>query len=139
MMKQRLSLATILAIGVVVTLFSACVWAARGDDTSTGKPKGLLVDLEKAKGRLGPAYKLAYQFTPGESYRTKVVHLATVETKVKGVAQTTRSRTISTRAWKIRDVDPSGNITFDHSVERVEMWNSVDGRQDVSYDSASGE
>src|SRR5437773_634071 len=125
-MKKRLSLATIIAVGVVVTLFSACVLAARGDETTSEKPKQVLVDLEKAKGRLGPAHKLAYQFAAGEVYRTKVVHLATVETKVKGVAQTTRSRTISTRVWKITDVEANGNITFDHSVERVEMWNSVD-------------
>jgi hypothetical protein len=147
-MKKRMNYATLLAVGIVLTLFSACVLAARGDEPPAAKPdepaatkstpvkvKDVLVDLEKAKDRLSPAYKLAYRFTPGEAVRTKVVHLATVDTKIKGTKQTTKSRTISTRAWKIHDVDGAGNITFDNTVERVEMWNSVEGRQEVHYDS----
>jgi hypothetical protein len=136
-MKTRLDFATVLAVGIVVTLLSACVLAARGDDVASGKGKDVLVDLEKAKSRLAPEHRLAYRFKPGEVIRTKVVHLATVETKIKGVAQTTKSRTVSTRVWRIRDVDAAGNITFDNAVERVEMWNSVEGRQESHYDSAT--
>ncbi len=138
-MKTRLNLTTVLAIGIVLSLFSACVLAARGDDAlkSTGDAKKVLVDLEKAKDRLAPAHRLAYRFSSGEVFRTKVVHLATVDTKIKGVSQTTKSRTISTRSWQIREVDATGNITFDNAVERVEMWNSVEGRQEVHYDSAT--
>jgi hypothetical protein len=136
-MKTRLNFATVLAVGIVVTLFSACVLAARGDEAANGKGKDVLVDLEKAKDRLAPAYRLAYRFASGEIVRTKVVHLATVETKIKGVAQTTKSRSVSTRAWRIREVDRQGNITFDNVVERLEMWNSVEGRQEVHYDSAT--
>lgn len=135
-MKQRPSFATLFALGIVATLFSACVLAARGDEKPAAKDKSVLADLEKAKERLAPTYRLAYQHQAGDLLRTKVVHLATVETKIKGVAQTTKSRTVSTRLWKIRAVDAQGNITFDHSVEQVEMWNSVDGRQEVHYDSA---
>jgi len=135
-MKTRLNLATLLAVCVVLMLFSACVFAARGDDGPTSG-KNVLVDLEKAKDRLAPAYKMGYRFTPGEVLRTKVVHLAKVETKVKGVANNTSSRTVSTRAWQIREVDAAGNITFDNTVEQVEMWNSVEGRQEAHYDSAT--
>src|SRR4051812_42740784 len=135
-MKIRLNVATVLAVCVVLMLFSACVLAARGEDTA-GSGKKVLVDLEKTKDRLAPAYKLAYRFAPGEVVRTKVVHLAKVETKIKGAAQNTSSRTISTRAWKIREVDAGGNITFDNTVEQVEMWNSVEGRQEAHYDSTT--
>ena len=140
-MKPRLSLATLLAWGIVATLFSACVLAARGAETPAAKgtkDTDALAELEKAKAKVAPTYRLAYQQKAGDSLRTRVVHLATVETKIKGVAQSTKSRTVSTRLWKIRDVDAAGNITFDHSVERVEMWNSVEGRQEVHYDSADG-
>ena len=136
-MKTRLNFATILAVGIVVTLFSACLLAARGDEPASTKSKNVLVDLEKAKDRLAPTHRLAYRFTAGETVRTKVVHLATVETKIKGVAQTTKSRTVSTRAWRIREVDREGNITFDNIVEQLEMWNGVEGRQEVHYDSAT--
>ena len=149
-MKTRLDFATVLALGIVLSLFSACVLVARGyetDDKATndkpsaddkpqeGKSKNVLADLEKAKDRVAPTYRLGYRFQPGEVVRTRVVHLATVETKIKGVSQNTKSRTVSTRAWKIREVDSAGNITFDNTVERVEMWNSVEGRQEVHYDS----
>jgi hypothetical protein len=136
-MKTRLDFATVLALGIVLSLFSACVLAARGDDTAkpAEKTKNVLADLEKAKASVAASYKLGYRFRPGETVRTKVVHLATVETKIKGVEQSTKSRTISTRAWNIREVDAAGNITFDNVVERVEMWNSVEGREQVHYDS----
>jgi len=135
-MKRRLSFATLLALGIVATLFSACVLAARGEEKPAAKEKDLAGELEKAKQKLAPTYRLAYQHKAGDLMRTRVVHLATVETKIKGVAQTTKSRTVSTRLWNIRDVDAQGNITFDHSVERVEMWNSIEGRQEVHFDSA---
>src|SRR4051812_43777226 len=101
-MKVRLNFATVLAVCIVLTLLSACVLAARGDDSATSG-KNVLVDLEKAKDRLGPGYRLSYRFTVGEVLLTKVVHLAKVETKIKGVAQTTSSRTVSTRSWRIRE------------------------------------
>src|SRR6476620_3475817 len=118
-MKTRLDFATVLALGIVLSLFSACVLVARGyetDDKATndkpaaedkppeGKSKNVLADLEKAKDRVAPTYRLGYRFQPGEVVRTRVVHLATVETKIKGVAENTKSRTVSTRAWNIREV-----------------------------------
>ena len=134
-MKTRNRFTTLLAVGIVLTLFSACLLVARGEDNAAAKPKSVLADLEKAKNRVLPGIQLAYHFTPGEVVRTKVVHLATVETKIKGTAQTTKSRTVSTRAWRIREIDASGNITFDNLVERLEMWNGVEGREEVHYDS----
>src|SRR5205085_11501887 len=61
-MKTRLNLATILAVGIVVTLFSACLLAARGGEPATPKASKVLVDLEKAKDRLAPGHRLAYRF-----------------------------------------------------------------------------
>jgi hypothetical protein len=133
-MKTRRNLTTLVALAIVITMFSACVLWARGEDAK----KSALSELEKAKQRVAPAYKLGYRFQKDDVVRTKVVHLATVETKIKGTAQETKSRSISTRAWRIRDVDAAGNITFDNVVERLEMWNHVEGRQEVFYDSASG-
>ncbi len=133
-MKTRLNYATLLAVGIVVTLFSACVLVARGVDGTT-KEKQVLVDLEKAKDRILPGFRLAYQLKAGETLRTKVVHLAKVDTKIKGTAQSTTSRTISTRAWRVRDVDAAGNITFENVIEKLEMWNSVEGREESHYNS----
>src|SRR5262245_140600 len=133
-MKTRLNFATLLTLGILVTLFSACVLAARGDGAAA-KEKQVLVDLEKAKDRLSPGYRLAYHFASGDVLRTKVVHVAKVDTKIKGTAQSTTSRTISTRTWRIRDVDAAGNITFENVVEKIEMWNSVEGREESHFNS----
>jgi len=135
-MQTRLTLATLLAVVTVATLFSACVLAARGDEPAKPKAADLTAELAKVKDKLAPTYQLAYKFAAGEQFRTKVIHLATVETKIKGVAQATNSRTVSTRQWRIKQVTPQGEIVFENIVERVEMWNSVEGRQEVKYDSA---
>jgi hypothetical protein len=138
MTPRRQNFTTAVALAIVITMFSTCVLLARGDDDAA-KGKNVLSDLAKAKERVAPTYRLAYSFQSGDVMRTKVTHLATVETKIKGASQTTRSRSISTRAWRIREVDPTGNITFDNVVERLEMWNHVDGREPVHYDSAGGQ
>src|SRR5262245_27832333 len=116
-MKTRLDFATILAACIVLSLFSACVLAARGNEPVAArgeepaaargrepakpaeKSKDVLAALEKAKDNVASTYKLGYKFRPGETVRTKVVHLVSVESKIKGTAQNTKSRSISTRAW----------------------------------------
>jgi len=83
----------------------------------------------------GGEIKLAYKFKPGEIFRTKVTHLATVDTKVSGVQQIVKTRSISGKAWNIQSVDASGNITFTHTVEWVDLWNKVSDRPEVKFDS----
>ena len=83
-------------------------------------------------------YELVYKLTPGEEIRTQVVHLVTVESKIKGFTQTAKTRSVSTRLWKIVGVDAKGNITLDNSVEAVDMWQSHTddkGAKEVSYNS----
>ena len=135
-MQTRLTLATVLAVVTVASLFSACVLAARGDEPTKPGGADLAAELAKVKDKLAPTYQLAYKFAASEQFRTKVVHLATVETKIKGVAQTTNSRTTSTRLWRIKQVTSQGEIVFENVIERVEMWNSVEGRKELKYDSA---
>jgi hypothetical protein len=141
-MKSALSLPTVLTAIVIVILFGACVVAAaRGDETPAkpSKPKDVAAELAKAKEKLAPTYTLAYKFKPGDEVRTKVVHLVTVETKIKGATQTAKTRTVSTKLWRIRELNQQGHIVFEHVVEHVDMWNSVSGRAEVRFDSASGE
>ena len=82
---------------------------------------------------------LRYQFTPGETLRTKVVHQATVRTTVEGTSQTASTVSKSTKVWFVNEVDDEGHITFVHSVEHVDMKNEVTGREGIVYDSRSDE
>jgi hypothetical protein len=81
-------------------------------------------------------FLLRYQFTAGEVFRTKVTHLVALETTIQGVTETARTRSVSTKAWKIDKVSPDGEVTFDYVVESVSMWQQMSGRQEVRYDSA---
>ncbi len=92
--------------------------------------------LDAVKKKLTtPAYDLRYKYTASEQVRWKVVHLVTVETKIQGVTQTARTRSVSTKCWKVSRIDEQGNIVFDHLVENVDMWQKVTGRQEIRYNS----
>ncbi len=91
-----------------------------------------------ASGALAEDHELAYKLKAGEEIRTQVVHQVTVESKIKGVTQTARTRSVSTRVWKIVSVDAQGNITLENSVADVNMWQSHTddkGTKEVSYNS----
>jgi hypothetical protein len=89
----------------------------------------------EGEDKTAETYDLAYKFRDGQSFHTKVLHLVTVETKIKGSSQVARTRSLSTKTWKILKVHDNGNITFVHSVDHVDMSQSVTGRQDVTYNS----
>ncbi|MEZ6112686.1 MAG: hypothetical protein R3C99_16990 [Pirellulaceae bacterium] len=102
--------------------------------------ESLTEKLEKAKSSVPQVeFELRYKFTPGETIKTQVVHVATTETKIKGNTQTSKSRAVSTKVWKIDAVHEDGSITFTHSVENVEMWQQVTDRPEVRYDSRTDE
>jgi hypothetical protein len=84
-------------------------------------------------------YTLRYRFEPNSTLRSKVVHLVTVETRIKGTSQVAKTRSASTKVWKIQKVDDQGQTTFVHSVAHVDMWQSVTGRQVVRFNSATDE
>jgi len=80
-------------------------------------------------------YLLRYQFAKGEQVEWKVVHLGTTETKIQGNTQTSKSRSVSTKAWQVTDVAADGNFTFSHSVTNVNMWQQLSDRPEVRYNS----
>jgi hypothetical protein len=88
-----------------------------------------------AKSQEPPTYELKYKCAVGDEVRWRVVHVVTVDTKIKGVSQTAKTRSVSSKLWKVTGVDESGNITFAHIIEDVDMWQSVTGREDVTYNS----
>lgn len=89
----------------------------------------------KATAEDATEYTLKYKCQPGDELRWRVVHVVTVETKIKGVAQTAKTRSVSSKLWKVTGVDEQGQITFAHVIEDVDMWQSVTGREDVTYNS----
>lgn len=78
---------------------------------------------------------LRYQFAKGEQVEWKVVHLGTTETKIQGNTQTSKSRSVSTKAWQVTEIGADGNFTFTHSVTNVNMWQQLSDRPEVRYNS----
>ncbi|MCS7238398.1 MAG: hypothetical protein NZ899_09015 [Thermoguttaceae bacterium] len=86
----------------------------------------------------GP-YLLRYRFQPGEIVRWEVVQQARVKTTVGGTTQTAESVARSVKLWKVLETKPDGTATFEHRVESVEMWQKLTGREEVRYNSQSGQ
>jgi hypothetical protein len=115
---------TITAIGLL--LAPALLWAE--EDLS----KQL---SEATKKYASTPVLLAYKFKPGEVVRTKITHQVAVDTKVKGVSQQAKTRSVSAKTLQIVSVSKEGNFTLRHQVDWVDMWNSVTDRPEVKYDS----
>lgn len=98
---------------------------------------GAAADAPQDSAATGDAerYQLRYQFSPGEVFRCKVTHLTTVETRIRDVTETVQTRSVSTKAWKIVEVSATGEVTFTYTVEDVNMWQQVSGREEIRYDS----
>lgn len=115
-MRSTNSLVAILLCGLVAPLFAADATAA--DD--------VLTELKAAKQKAArQTYLLQYKFREGDTIRHKVVHRTTTETRVGKVTDQIQTRSISTKAWKVTDVDEKGRATFVHMVEDVDMWNHI--------------
>ena len=111
------------------------------DDTAKVEPQAEATkeDAKEAPASAEkPTYQLRYIFRPDETIRWRVVHQALVRTTVSGTTQTAETRSESIKLWQVKEVDETaGQATFVHSVESVDMRQSVSGRQDVHYNSAT--
>lgn len=80
-------------------------------------------------------YKLAYKCRPNETIYSKVTHLVTVETKIRGTEEVARTRSISTKLWRVKSVAADGKIVFEHLVDHVDMWQTAAGGKELKYNS----
>jgi hypothetical protein len=120
-----------LTLAMAASLLTIGSFAA--DDNKANR---LTDKLDAAKAELtAQKHHLRYKFSSGEQVRWKAVHLVTFETKIQGNTQTAKSRSTSTKAWKVSKVDPQGNITLVHMVESVDMWQHVSGRPEIRFNS----
>ena len=91
---------------------------------------------EQSIGQEIPTYRLVYRFSPGETVKWKVVHRAKVNTTVSGTTQTAETTSSSVKVWRVTHVDAErGHVTFEHSVESVDMRQQLTGREEVRYNS----
>lgn len=91
-------------------LFACCLWTApaviAADDGG---------DAQKTK------HLLRYQLKPGQEIHFEVEHLAKTKTRIRGTEELSNVRTVSTKVWRVVDVNDKGEMTFEHLVADVEM------------------
>lgn len=90
----------------------------------------------RAAGRqCGAIVRSEVQVAPGEEIRTEVVHRATVQTTIQGTSQTAETLSKSIKVWKISNVFADGAVAFTHLVESIDMWQKMQGRTEIRYNS----
>jgi hypothetical protein len=94
-------------------------------------------DVPPAGGK--PKYDLQYKFKAGEVTRWEVLHRAVVDSTIQTTNQTAETRSKSVKSWRVEKVTTAGRITLVHSVESIDMWQKMQGRQEVTYNSLKDE
>lgn len=84
-------------------------------------------------------YDLRYKFKTGDVVHYEVQHRMNVRNTIDEETQEASSQTKSTKAWRIIDVMPNGEIELMNLVERVRMKNKLPGKDEQEYDSDSDE
>lgn len=97
--------------------------------------QGLSTQVKDAAAALATeTYLLQYKFHDQEVLRYQVEHVSTVDTRMSGTQQTSKSHSASTKAWNVEDTQ-GDNITFTHMIEDVQLWQETTGREPVRYNS----
>lgn len=114
---------------------AAATEGANSESASSGS--ALSDKLKQIAGRVSKeqTFTLRYRFEPGESVRWRVVQLVTVDTRIRGREEVAKTRSVSTKLWKVSHVDDAGNMTFVQQIEDADMWQSVSGGAEVKYNS----
>ena len=86
-------------------------------------------------------FQLQYRPEKGQTIRWKVVHLVTVDTKIRGSEQTAKTRSVSTKAWRVTDVDAdspagqknirAGDVITEVAQQRVNSPDEVTSKIDA--------
>lgn len=78
---------------------------------------------------------LRYRAHAGEVLRWEVDQRSSVRNTMEGTTQEAQTKTVSTKAWKVIDVTPDGEIEFINLVEKVRMQNKLPDRAEMTFDS----
>ncbi len=115
------------------------ILAEEGTDSTAGKVKVVSRVSDVDADPSAEKYLLQYRLREGESINTRVTHLAKTLTKVNDQEESSHSRTVSTKNWKVVSLTTDGNMTFEHSVREVDASNKVGQAEEVRYNSGDGE
>jgi hypothetical protein len=105
---------------------------------TAGMLAAVLTTAVRADPATGEKYTLRYQFHPGETLRWEVEHRTRVRTTLSSTTETVETLSKSLKVWRVKDVGPDGQATFEHSVQWVQMRQKRADRPEARYDSRTG-
>jgi hypothetical protein len=130
--KCFLAIATVSGVLVLGSTTEA-VDAPGSQPTASTSDSSLAVDAT-TNGH-GDKHLLRYHFREGEVVRSKVIQQTKIETTIAGTTQTAEMTSISTKAWRVTEVEDPDRITFETMIEEIDMRQQMSGRQEVRYNS----
>ena len=80
-------------------------------------------------------YLLEYKFDKGETVYWETEQVDSGEVSLQKKKEVTKSRTLSTKKWRIDDVLANGDFVVVQSIEQVDLWQQIDNNPPISYDS----
>lgn len=80
-------------------------------------------------------YLLRYKFEEGDVVYWQTEQVDNGEVSLQKKKELTRSRTLSTKKWRITGIDKNGNISAVQSLADVDMWQQIDQLPPTSYNS----
>lgn len=122
---------------VLTTFALACFLTTATTSAQSGKKElSKTQQLALASQRItAEKYLLAYQFKPGETVYWETEQVDSGEVSLQKKKELTKSRTLSTKKWRIEDVLDNGDFIVVQSIESIDLWQQIDNRTPISYDS----
>lgn len=80
-------------------------------------------------------HQLAYKLKKDEEIRWTVEHTVSTKFQMAGELEESSSRSVTTKVWKVANVDNAGHMTFVHQLDAIEMWQQVGEADPVAYNS----
>ena len=100
------------------------------------QPASKTEQLARAAKRLTqPTYLLKYKFRKGESIFWETEQVDSGEVSLQKKKELTKSRTLSTKKWRIVEVEENGDFVVTQSLLDVDLWQQIDNQPPISYDS----
>jgi hypothetical protein len=123
----------------LLTIFSPLTWAVAALAATPLCAEDVTPVVDDAPASADATFDLRYKLSTGTVLRYDIDHRAAIRSTIDETTQVAQTKTESTKAWKVTDVLPTGEIEFMSVVERVHMMNHLPDRAPVEYDSEKDE
>lgn len=126
---------TLVTTILIFALFDCSVVTAQ-DETDEKDVLSKSERLQKVAQKLtATQYQLKYKFKPGEVIYWQTEQVDSGEVSLRKKKEVTRSRTLSTKKWRVAEVDGQGHFTVVQTIVDMDLWQQINDAPAISYNS----